>query len=369
MRILLIAGSAIVALLFLLLWPRTQPPVVVVPSGDVEATAVQSPNVSSPIPVDAIHDEYVRALSAGCETQNDRFGDGAESAEERAARLEEILDFLAQSDSADLQHFVALVSRDEATRMSAIRRALRTTPDDPFVVFSALRLCREHAETADCDFDGLLGKVRELDGQNSAALLFIALRAFENGDTDRALKMLTAAGAASESNFYWFESVDLAMRASLAANVGDFHERAVWSHEVVSKMALFQITEGVYLCHSQSANDIEWAYACLALGKQMEQHGTDLATEFGLNMQSVVLEILGEAKQLAAVEERQTGRSRTAEDIAAVWRTVELQMTPEIYSAFRQDVMEVGVQEANVRLAANIRAALDQHPELACVER
>ena len=282
----------------------------------------------------------------------------------------DLSDSLAVSASAEHIHLAALLANDSDTRVELLERAISNSPSDPFIVWSAVRICSDSAVSVDCPLGDWEQRLTDVDSQNSESWMRIAANRYAAGETDAALEAMRHAATAAETRIYWTETVEMIERGLAAAGSEyPFPERAGMAFGFAAMM-LPVYGDYTRMCVEQSSQSAEWAYACLAYGELAEnQSKTEIGVSIGRSMQKLALEALGEMEKAADVERRLQRRrqERLNADIEHIVLTERLMVSnPTMFTAFLAATRSVGEVAARRKIVAEIDRLLEQQPELAC---
>jgi len=282
----------------------------------------------------------------------------------------DLSDRLAVSASAEHIHLAALLENDSDTRVELLERAISGSPSEPFIIWSAVRVCSDSAVSLDCPLRDWEQRLIAVDTQNSESWIRIAANRYAAGETDAALEAMRHAATAAETRIYWTETVEMIERGLAAAGSEyPFPERAGMAFGFAAMM-LPVYGDYTRMCVEQSPQSAEWAYTCLAYGELAEnQSKTDIGVSIGRSMQKLALEALGEMEKAADVEKRLQHRRQERLN-ANIEHTVltERLMTanPSMFTAFLAATRSVGEVAARRKIVAEIDRLLEQQPELAC---
>jgi len=126
----------------------------------------------------------------------------------------------------------------------------------------------------------------------------------------------------------------------------------------------------VTMCEEQSAQSVDWAYACLAYGELVENQGkTEMGVSIGRSLQKLALEALGDLEKAAEVEQRIQARRQERLDSIKDFNSATARLVfsnPTLFSAYLAAIRSDGEEIAQRRIAAEIERLLEQRPELAC---
>ena len=343
-------------------------------SADVPLAAATAPS-----PTELSVGELRSALTEACST------DGAESVnkdgeqEEIQARIDafkelrlNLSDSLSASASAEHLHLAALLSNDSVARVRLIKRAVSRSPSDPFLLWSAVRICSDPAVSPDCPLDDWEQRLIMVDGQNSESWIRIAANRFAAGEADAALKAMQHAATAAETRSYWTETVEMTERGLAAAGADHpFPERAEMAFGIAAMM-LPVYSDYTRMCAKQAPLSADWAYACLGYGELAENQGkTEIDVAIGRQIQKTAYEALGELEKAAEVANRlqRHRQERLSADFAHTQLIDRLLVSnPTMFWAYLAATRSVGEQAARRKITADIERIIAQQPDLACAK-
>ena len=273
---------------------------------------------------------------------------------------------LSQSSTGEHLHLAALLSQDPDERIRLINRALASTPSDAFVAWSAVRLCTEHQAT-ECPLDAWQRRLATLDGQNSLAWAQIAMNAYQFGRLAVAIDALRRGASSADASDRWVDTIQLSERGLAAATNLHFSQRA----NVAFSIASTQIPAYghlVSMCRAAPTESLDLAYACLALGEQIEEHAdTEIAIMIGLAVQLQVLEALGEQEQASKVEARRNARRKAMSEFGVLDNQLRvITASPTVFEAYLERIRASDEVAAAKGFAEDLRILLEQRPDLAC---
>jgi hypothetical protein len=208
-----------------------------------------------------------------------------------------------------------------------------------------------------------------VDGQNSESWVRVAANRYGAGDYDAALQAMRHASTAAESRAYWTEAIEMGERGLAAWSDYPFPERANMAVGFAATR-LPRYGDYVTMCKERSAQNVDWAYVCLAYGELLENQGkTMMGVAIARSIQKIALEALGEFEQAAAVEQRMQARRQEMTDLIGDRFALTMRLifsNPTLFSSYLAGVRSRGEVEAQRHLAEEIERLLAQRPELAC---
>ena len=372
-----LVGFVVVAALFLLAYLIAQredtrsaaPPPVSANIPLAEATG------SPPTEVSATN--LRAALTEVCSTGDTEAADKEWTQEEIRAQIDafnelklDLSDSLSVSASAEDLHLAAMLGNDSVARVKLLEQAISISPYDPFLVWSAVRICSDSAAFLDCPLGDWEQRLTAVDGQNSESWIRIAANRYALGETDAALEAMRNAATAAETRIYWTETVEMIERGLAAAGSDhSFPERAGMAFGFAAMM-LPVYSDYTRMCAQQSPLSAEWAYTCLGYGELAENRGkTEIGVSIGRSIQKLALEALGETDKAADIEHRLQRRrqERLGAGIDHAQKIARLLVAnPTIFSAFLASTRSMGEEAARRKITADIERLIEQHPDLAC---
>ena len=276
---------------------------------------------------------------------------------------------LAASSSAEHLHLAALLEEDPVLRFELLNNAISHGPSDPYLLWGAVQICSEAAETMPCplrDWEQLLIAV---DGQNSESWVRVAANKYAANDRDAALQAMRYAATAAESRAYWTETVEMVERGLAAGGDFAFSERAGMAFSIAAS-ELPRYGDYVRMCEENSAQSPDWAYTCLAYGELVENQGkTEMGVSIARSIQKVALERMGELEKAAQVQQRiEAHRQERIDSAKARNPTIErlIFSNPNLFSSYLAAIRSVGEHAARRKIAADIERIIEQQPNLAC---
>lgn len=340
-------------------------------------TPEKQPTTASPAPIDELPEEEIRsALTDYCTNDRKQTGDKEWTAEKEQAATEalnvlrqNISDRLSVSSSTEHLHFAALFEDDSASQIKLLDRAISQSPNDAFLLWSAVQICTEERDATACDLQDWERRLLSIDGQNSESWVRVAANRYAAGEYDKALDGMRYASTAAESRAYWTETIELIERGFAAGSDYAFPERAGMAVGVAASK-LPRYGDYVTMCKEQSAKNVDWAYTCMAYGELVENQGkTEMGVAIARSIQKLAREALGELEKAAEVEQRlQTRRQKRIESIGDYDSVTErlIFSNPTFFYSYLAAIRSKGELEARLYLAKEIERLLAQQPELAC---
>lgn len=332
---------------------------------------------TAPPPIELSAAELRSALTEVCSTYDAESANKDWTQEEIQTQIDafselkrSLSDSLSASASAEHLHLAALLDNGSAARVELLEKAISRTPSDPFLVWSAVRICSDSAVSLDCPLGDWEQRLSTVDGQNSETWIRIAANRYSAGETDAALEAMRHAATAAETRIYWTETVEMIERG-LAAAGGDypFSERAGMAFGFAAMM-LPVYGDYTRMCVEQAPLSAEWAHTCLGYGELAENQGkTEIGVSIGRSMQKIALEALGEMDKASDVANRLQRRrqERLNADIDHTQLIERLMVSnPTMFSAFLAATRSMGEQAARRKITADIERLIEQQPDLAC---
>jgi len=276
-------------------------------------------------------------------------------------------DRLSESSSAEHLHLAALLEDDSALRVKLLDRAISLNPSDPLLIWGAVQICSDVDEPTTCPLRDWEKRLIAIDGQNSESWVRVAANRYKAGEYDAALEAMRYASTAAESRTYWTEMIEMSERGLNAVSDYAFPERVRWAFGFSN---LPRYVDYVTMCTGQSAENVDWAYACMAYGELVENQGKiELGVAIAQHIQQQALEALGEWEKAAEVEQRlQASRQERMDSIGGYnAETMRLIFSnPALFYSYMAAVRSKGESEAQRYFAEEIERLLAQQPELAC---
>ena len=218
--------------------------------------------------------ELRSALTEVCSTNDRESVDENWTQEEIRAQVDafnelkrSLSDSLSESAVAEHLHVAALFEHDSVRRVEFLEKAISSSQSDPFLVWSAVRMCSDSAVSLDCPVDDWEQRLIAVDGQNSETWVRIAANDYAAGEIDAALEAMQHAATSAETRIYWTESVEMIERGLAAAGGRyPFSERAGMAFGFAATL-LPAYGDYTRMCVEQAPRSAEWAYTCLGYGE------------------------------------------------------------------------------------------------------
>ncbi len=371
----------IVAVVGLLLLAKTQSPTdrtdqAAEPTpGSIDATPIATPDSK---PTQIPEADLISAFTTVCAEDNVNNPDDQWPQADLTARryaYDEIQaktsDRLSSSSNPEHLHVAALLEEYPPARIALLDRAISQDSSDAFLLWSAVRICSELDDRADCRLEEWQQRLIEIDGQNSESWVRVATNRYAAGDKAGALEAMQHASTAAESRIYWTEAVETLERGYAAATDLEFSQRALMAFGVAASQ-LPSFAPALNMCREESADNEVWAYTCLAYGELAENLGkTEIGVSIGQSFQILASEGLGDEQKAATVRLRQDARrDEMINDISNREYNAMIERVffsdPTLFSAYLMAVRSDGEIEAQRNINSQIERLLEQRPELAC---
>jgi len=253
--------------------------------------------------------------------------------------------------------------------MELMARAVSAGGDNPFHVWSAVRMCAELHEETDCPLQAWQERMLELDGQNSEAWILAAAVRMEAGAEGAALDAMKRAAASSESRVYWPETIEMTDRAFAAASDLPFRDRVAQGADFAS-LGLPNFAKYVTMCQEQSEQSQDWAYACLRYGEVSEREGKAvIGQRIALVIQRVALKSLGDEARRRAATERYEQVQKAMNDALVDSHGTMMMVTssPTLFSRYLASFRRVGEVETMASMHREAGRWARRHKDLECI--
>lgn len=270
----------------------------------------------------------------------------------KVAATTEILNVSADSEHL---HLSALLSKDPATSVDFVARAMAANPNVAKLAYDAVWMCAKAKDVADCPIEAWERRLVDLDKENSEAWGLIAKNRYERGEVDAAFEAMRRAASAAETRDYYAETIEMAERSFAAGGLLSLEERIVQAYFVGNTFSLHTWAP-LGMCREQGAMDAEWARVCLAYGDLTEKRGQNDGTKLtGIKIQKYALEQLGELRDKADVEARlkEFGTWRPPDDMLAMLSTLLIATSSDAWSGYVASYKADGERAANTHLRSH----------------
>lgn len=349
--------------------------------GDTDLVRVVVEPVPYPSPLPSLPElpeaDLRSAITELCTNRSRESGDKEWTPEETQAQIEAFNELkrnlsgrLSVSSSAEHLHLAALLEDDSTTRIELLDRAISQSPNDAFLLWRGVQICTEEKDATACDLADWERQLLMIDGQNSESWLRVAANRYKAGETDAALEAMRHAATAAETRIYWTENIEMIERGLAAAGSDyPFPERAGMAFGFAA-MKLPNYGDFTTMCKEQSLLSADWAYTCLGYGELAENQGkTEIGVSFGLSLQKLALDALGELEKEAEVEQRLQARRQERLDSIGDYNPATERLifsNPALFSAYLAAVRSQGEVAAQRYIRKETERILEQQPELAC---
>jgi len=321
-------------------------------------------------------DSYTFSLQDLCgyaesEQQANRFmEDFSAAVEEYEASLNAAKNRLAISEDPEHLHAAALLEDDPARRIELITRALAVDKDNAFRVWGAVHLCAGVYQETSCPLQAWQERMLTLDSENSEAWVQAALIRISAGAEAAALRAMQRAASSSASRVYWPETIEMIERAFAAASDMSFRDRVALGADFAGTN-LPNYSSYMNMCREQSAQNMDWAYACLRYGELSEREGkTLMGQRIAMGVQQVALNALGDQERLKMVVERyQRSREKTENTVIEDFQRSMVIVTgsPTLYSRYLAAVKEHGEIATMAIMQEEAARWVLRHKDLECI--
>ncbi|MGD8976799.1 MAG: hypothetical protein PVG91_04285 [Gammaproteobacteria bacterium] len=304
------------------------------------------------------------------EAQAERFDfDWNKAAEEHESTLRAVKGRLMVSEDPEHLHTAAMLEDDPTRRMDLMARAVSAGGDNPFHVWSAVRMCAELHEETDCPLQAWQERMLELDGQNSEAWILAAAVRMQAGAGGAALDAMHRAAASSESRLYWPETIEMTERAFAAASDLPFRDRVGLGADFAS-LNLPNYLRYVTMCQEQSEQSQDWALACLRYGEVSEREGkTVIGQRIALVIQRIASKSLGDEARRQAAAERYEQVQRVMNEASVDSHETMMMVTssPTLFARYLASFRTVGEIETMASMHEEAGRWARRHQDLECI--
>jgi len=296
--------------------------------------------------------------------------DFSAAVEEYEASLNAAKNRLAISEDPEHLHAAALLEDDPARRIELITRALAVDKDNAFRVWGAVHLCAGVYQETSCPLQAWQERMLTLDSENSEAWVQAALIRISAGAEAAALRAMQRAASSSASRVYWPETIEMIERAFAAASDMSFRDRVALGADFAGTN-LPNYSSYMNMCREQSAQNMDWAYACLRYGELSEREGkTLMGQRIAMGVQQVALNALGDQERLKMVVERyQRSREKTENTVIEDFQRSMVIVTgsPTLYSRYLAAVKEHGEIATMAIMQEEAARWVLRHKDLECI--
>lgn len=338
----------------------------------------QPTEAHAPPPLESPTEDLRSALIEVCSSAATDPADREWTQEEIQAQIDALSERkqkLSQNLSASLVpehlHLAALLQDDPESRFELLDTAISSSPSDPFLVWDAVRICSEAADSKACPLQDWEQLLIAVDGQNSEAWVRLAANRYAESEHDAALEAMRYASTAAESRAYWTEMIEMMERGFAAGSDYAFWERASMAFGFAAS-ELPRYGDYVTMCEERSAHSVDWGYACLAYGELVENQGkTEMGVSIARTIQKLALEGLGELDKAAKVQQRIEERRR--EKLGSIkdynpaidWLAFS---NPTPFYAYLAAIRSEGEEATRRQMKVEFEQLMEQQPDLACFQ-
>lgn len=286
------------------------------------------------------------------------------------AEQERIKNALTASADFEHQHVLAVMTRSPEGRLQHLNAALKTAPDDVFLLWDAVHLCSKLNDADGCDLPALQARLQILDGDNSETWMAIAISRAADGNMNAALQALQTAATATRSSEFFVARVARMERGMTAAGGIPFGKRVVGAIGYAAASDSPDYGEYITMCKDGMKVDAAWAYACAEYATTAEQQAeTIIGSAIAMSLQKLAYEFLGDSKKLEALAERRAvlsqfmdGSPSDADDILQYL----IGSDPTFFAAYLDSIRTHGELNTRERLRTDIETALEENNAPRC---
>lgn len=265
-------------------------------------------------------------------------------------------------------------AKHSARQIALISRALDADPGNPLHIWGAVQICMTasaewNENRTDCPLEVWQARLLKADPQNREVWAYAAVNLLAAGKESGALKAMQKAGALTESRVFWPETVEMLERGLAAGTDWPFMGRATEAIGVAGRN-LFNELRPMGLCRDQSEVSQDWAYACLAYGRQNELNPpSELARSPAIAIQQYALTALGNEEGLAQLNARWRQQQQRRYEVAQAIgeRATAPFVNPTLFARYLQLVRERGEAEAQIALDREAQAWVQRHQGAECI--
>ncbi len=299
-RLLLTVFTLIAVLLVLIGWwlqPDTSPAPV---NGAVEESAAfkkdkRPADPVSVVPVTGESDIDGPVGCAGVFVEMESLPPNLESSGSFEDLMAQTLRDVQNATTPEQVVFAAHLSKfDRAEQLRILTNGVRAMPDSAYLMWTAVNACVRTEQENECpDLESWVNQLLTLDSENALAWSLAADAYLALGREDDALAAMRRASISYSVNEYWIEDVQVSWDAVTA--YGGFPEGRVPTEAIGISAAFVKPTSYYQVCKKKVDESLDWANACLALGKTIDAGAkTYLLKSFGRGMQRMARVATGE---------------------------------------------------------------------------
>ncbi len=191
--------------------------------------------------------------------------------------------------------FAAHLSKfDRAEQLRILTNGVNAMPGSAYLMWTAVNACVRTGQQTECpDLDAWVQQLLTLDGENALAWSVAADAYLTLGRDEDALEAMRRASISYTVNEYWIEDIQASWDAVTA--YGGFSEGRAPTEAIGISAAFVKPTSYYQVCKRKVDESVDWANACLALGKTIDAGAkTYLLKSFGRGMQRIARIAAGE---------------------------------------------------------------------------
>jgi len=211
---------------------------------------------------------------------------------------------LSATNDAEYLLAAALLSRWQGAEHSLrlLERAARIAPTNRIIAASRLRLCRE-SPTPECNTDSVVATALEVDGDNGAVLMEVAMLRLAADRIPAAETLVRRAIDAPRFDNYFIDYAKLIERAAATRGDSSYRDRMIEGigYSAAMSVSYYKITT---FCNAVEQQNTAWLSLCDDLGKKMVTAGRSLLDNMiGASLRKIAAQKSGVESRIKATAE------------------------------------------------------------------
>ncbi|MGL1955969.1 MAG: hypothetical protein OCD00_01455 [Colwellia sp.] len=276
--------------------------------------------------------------------------------------IEELKGIIQKSNDPESQIVHTILSVEDSSELPKKLDSLyNVIPESPLLSYDLLSSCT--IKDSKCN-NSIFERGTELDAQNGAVWLMMAIHELNNNNIDKAKMALMEASNAPVFNEYWSEHFTLFESVFVQAGAGSDLPTQIAILSNISTIPAPNFSVLANFCDSLDASKTDILDTCLSIGQQMiNSQSTMLSYLIGMNIQSSVYKKYGDTELLDQLEDMRENFDKLIESSvkadALMWQS--RRRTADWLQQMR-DIGEIGATEFIVNEAIELSSKSEFDP-------
>lgn len=246
---------------------------------------------TSPVPLESAVNETEQLESFVCDPKVPSLDEITESRVE--VDEDEVRKKLIASDQPQYLLAAAMLSPGSKDHPEILQKAFDANPNDPLTNWEVYLQCEKYSVHKLCTQRDWLDRITKIDQNNAIAWANFAVKRYQQGQKQEALKALRSAGYATYATTYVSERLRIVHDALGAATNKNFRQRTTVTFGFVAAKVDSSGQLSV-TCRREASKSAAWAEACLKYGQISSTSTTMLNKNIGYAIQKIAYEAMEE---------------------------------------------------------------------------